>query len=272
MNRWLGNAALLSAAAALYALAVWLRPPATVTPADHARALARPFALPFLWRGLADGRHEESPEALAARGEQLLALFPGWVDGHTLFASHLAFAASTKAASPEVATDRLTAALAMLERAIVTHPAGAVDYLTAMASFVDIRGAQDPRLAAVLAARSGRSPTAIADAYLARAEAAKPSLNLSDQRTYLLTRAIESALRSGDRERAMETAAAMRRRLPTAANRPLAERWDRALDSLSRYLRGDPDITLTMLADDPLLTDMLAALQDSQPPTPRGPR
>lgn len=261
---------LLLLAAALYGASVWLRPSGPSTTGDIPRALSRPFALPFLWRSLSDARHEESPEALAVRGEQLLALVPNWSDGHIWFASQLAIVASGRATDPNTATDRLVAALAMLERACERHPRGRVDYLCAMASFVDIRTARDPRVGAILAERSGQPATALADAYLARAEAAKPGLNLNDQRTYLLSRSIENALRAGDTDRALDTIAAMQRRLLTTQNRSLAAAWQAALTNLSRYLRRDPDITLTDLNDDPLLTDMLAALHDSQ--TNRSPR
>jgi hypothetical protein len=255
-------------AVACFALAVplltgaaLLRPAPRHTAGDRLRALARPFVLPFLWRGLWQARNEEPPEALAARGQQLLALLPEWTDGHVLFASELAFAASLRAGDPEAAADHVLTALALLEAAIVIHPPGAVECLAAMASMVEIRCAQDHALGNVVARRLGDEPSRVADAYLARAEALAPSTSLADRRTYLLLTVIEAALRTGDDRRALDTIEHMRRRLSGAVDEELAARWDVALQSLAGFLRGDSRITSAQLADDPLLHDMLAALR-----------
>lgn len=256
--------AMFVAAAALLAAAAVVRPPAPRTGVDRVRALVRPFALPFLWRSLRAARTEEPPEALAARGQQLLALVPEWTDGHVTFASDLAFAASQRAADPDTAAGRILAALALLEAALAKHPPGAVEYLSAMASFVEIRAAQDPAVAAALRARLGVEAHEAADAYLARAEHIAPSASLADRRTYLLLPAIASALRAGDRERARLTIAVMRARLERAADPALARRWQQSLGRLDRFLAADPDITLQTLADDPLLEDMVDALNPSR--------
>lgn len=244
----------------LFAGAAWLRPEPRRSGVDRLRALARPFVLPLLWRGLWQARNEEPPEALAARGQQLLALVPEWTDGHVLFASQLAFAASTRAKGTEASADRLLAALALLETAQRRYPPGAIDCLAAMASFVEIRCSQDHALAAELGRRLGQEPNQVADAYLARAEALSPSTSISDRRTYLLATAIESALRTGDDARALATIARMRQRLTSAVDADLAHRWDLALGNLARFLGGDPSITWNTLADDPLMQDMADAL------------
>ncbi len=252
----------LAVAIAMLAVAAWLRPPPQHTFADRVRALARPFALPLLWSGLRAARSEESPEAVAARGRQLLALLPEWADGHVLFASELAFAASTRAPTPDDAADRVMAALTTLEEAIRMHPPGKLDYLSAMASFVEIRANQDRTLAAALEQRLGMAPQLAADAYLVRAEDLSPSRSISDRRTYLLLPAIETALRTHDGPRALATIERMQIRLQNSVNQELAQRWQRALVNLAGFLRGDSHITLQSLNDDPLLQDMVDYLPE----------
>lgn len=251
---------LFALAAPLLVGAAWLRPPAKRTGADRLRALARPFVLPFLWGALRQARFEEPPEALAARGQQLLAVLPEWTDGHVLFASELAFAASSRALDPETRADRVLAGIAILEAALDTHPPGAVEYLTTMASFLEIRGAQDPALATVLGRRLGQDVSLAADACLARAESFAPSSSLSDRRTYLLLSTIASAIRTDDARRALVTIERMQERLGRAVDQELAGRWRQSLSRLAGFLRGEPPHTLPTLADDPLLQDMVEAL------------
>lgn len=247
-------------AALLLAISIALRPPPKRVFAERMRALARPFALPMLWGGLAAARHEEPPEAVVARGQQLLALLPQWSDGHVLFASQLAFAASTRAPDPDTAAQRVLAGLAMLEAAISVHPEGSVEYLSTMAAFLEIRSLQNPTLAAALRQRLGEEPQVVADRCLQRSEHLSPSATIADRRTYLLLPTLASALRTADVERALATIAHMQRRLTTSPNRSVAEPWLTALDQLARYLRGDPSITLQSLVDDPLLQDMVTDL------------
>jgi hypothetical protein len=254
---------MLALAAPLLVAAAVLRPPPARSGRHLARALARPLALPLLWHGLGQARHQEPPEALAARGRQILALLPQWTDGHVLFASELAFAASSRAGDADAAAARLIAALATLEAAIVEHPPGAVDYLSAMASFLEIRAAQDPAVAAALRRRLGVEPEDAADRYLARAEALAPSSSLSDRRTYLRLPAISSALRTGDRRRALLGIERMRARLAANPDDVLAQRWRQSLDRLAGFLTGAAGITLHALRDDPLLHDMVEALEGS---------
>ncbi|MEZ5963237.1 MAG: hypothetical protein R3F56_05250 [Planctomycetota bacterium] len=256
----------LLAAVPLLAGAAWLRPPAAAAGAARVRALARPFVLPLLWRGLREARIEEPPEAMAARGQQLLALVPTWTDGNVLFASQLALAASARAHGAAEAADRLLAGLALLEQARRQDPAGTVEYLTTAASFVEIASARDPALATELRDRLGEPPDQIADAFLRRAEAASPSESIADRRTYLLATAIAAALRTEDDARALATIERMRQRLSTAVDRQLAEQWSASLARLDGFLRGDPSVTRDTLKDDPLLRDMVEALNA------RGPR
>ncbi len=247
-------------AAGLYATATAIRPEGPAIGLEPLRAVARPLALPFLWRSLRHAQHHEDPGALAARGQQLLTMLPMWTDGHILFAGELAMAASQRAGDADAALDRLLASFAMLEAATAARPTEAVRYLAAMASFAAIRGRQDPELSARALARLGADPSALADAYLARAEQLTPGAGVRDQRTFLLSSVIAGAIRTGDVARARETIATMLERLDRTDDRDLATRYAAALRRVDDFLAGSPSVALADLVRDPLLDEIAHAL------------
>lgn len=252
-------------AGALYVAAAWSRPESPPLGIEPVRAVVRPLALPFLWRSLRHAQQHEDPGALAARGQQLLTLLPMWTDGHILFAGELAMAASQRAPDPDAALDRLLAAFAMLEASAAARPARAATYLAAMASFAAIRGRQSPELAERMQARLGTDPTSLGDAFLARAEELAPDTGVRDQRTFLLSSVIASAVRTGDIKRARATIAVMLERLAQASDPALAARHAAALRRVDRFLDGDPQVELESLLADPLLDEIGHALTTRPP-------
>lgn len=216
-------------------------------------ALARPAALPFLWRALDGAARHGNPAEAFAKAQQLLAALPGWTDGHTVFAYRYALdggdLALAGAARARAAADRLQVALAMLEAARSACRPREIGLLTSMAWLVELAVRQEPGLAGPL----GRDPALVADGYLVAAEALGAGRLVREQRLFGLPRLVAALLAAGDRRRALDLLAEGSRRCDEVQERAIAQSWQRALDDVRRALDGDPTVDrAALLADERL--------------------
>jgi len=206
-------------------------------------AATRPLLLPFLWRTLAEAQRSGNPAEAFAKAQQLLALLPGWVDGHTVFAYRYALDGGdgddTGAARVLAAKARLDAALALLEAARPLCGARESELLFAMGFLVELMARNEPGLEAVLAADPGAGPSAVIfDRYLSEAERVGAAASVREYHTFLVPGLAAALLRSGDTAgadavltRAIERCAAIR-------DRALGEQWRATLLAVRDHLRG----------------------------------
>ena len=269
-SRLRAAAAPAAVAVACYGVALLLAGPPAADPADVVRALARPFALPAVWRAMRDAEVRGSPGEWVAHGRTLVRMLPEWTDAHVHVAWRLAFDEGMRAGKddPQAALARLLAALAMLEQALGRGPAADAEVLGGMATIVQIRARQDEGLAAAFRERIGDEPAAVADRYLQRAEQRLPSRALADRRTILLVDLVAGALRSGDVRRALATLELALERVEQLRDPDLAARWRQALQRLHRWLAaetagaaGPTRESLDALATDPMLDRIVEALR-----------
>ncbi|MCC6671953.1 MAG: hypothetical protein IT458_12900 [Planctomycetes bacterium] len=249
---------LLLLACGLYGLGALAAPPGAGAAADRVRDLARPWVMPVLWARAEAAQRAGTMAEAVTQGRLLLRLWPDWAEGHVLFASRLAFEASLAERDPGLALDRLQAGLALLDEALAACRREPAEILVAMASFAEIRARQDPALARAFAARLGVSAEAYADACLARAEAVEPRVTVAERRAYLAARLIGAWLRAGAVGEARATLALADQRLAGVRDQENAAAWRAALRRLDASLAGRSQETLSDLARDPHLAEILA--------------
>lgn len=229
---------------------------------DLRDAVLRPLALPFVWQGLEQAKLHGSPGEVVQRARLLLELLPRFTAAQTHFAAHLAFEGAVRQADPEARLDRLLGALTMLERSAMADPDAAATLYLTMASFVNLRSAQDPELAAAWRRRFGADPTEREQRLLARAREVgddASALTIREREIYLWLRIIAGALWMHDDGRARATIDVARAQLPELRDVANAAIWDRALSRLAEHLDG-----LRPLADldgDVFLEDFVTALR-----------
>ena len=224
-------------------------------------AIARPLALPFLWRSLRDAAANADPAEAFAKARQLLAATPGWTDGQTVFAFRYALDGGDTILPPQeharAAADRLRAALAMLEAARPAAGRREIELLSAMAWLVELAVRLEPAIAAAL----GDDPAAVADRYLAEAEARGAGRMVQEQRLAQLPRLCAAMLRAGEPDRAVQLLEEGMRRCDALHDSPFAAPWRATLDAVRRCLRGDPGVDRAALLADERLQPLAAFLR-----------
>ena len=237
---------------------------------DLGRPLAAPLMLPFQWSGMLRAMRQGKPEEIVARGRMLLRLLPCWADGHFYLAHKMAFDASRRAATPDLALDRLLAALSLLDEARRLCPHHALEFLLAQAFLVELRTSDQPELGEAFRTRLGHDPLVAADTYLRRAENAASPLRVRVARAHLTKRLIGPALRDGQGAEAMRTLALAEQRLAEVEEElrqagyaqvaDNAAQHRQSLSKLGAYLRGEGDISVRSLLADPFLEDLASYL------------
>ncbi len=223
-------------------------------------ALARPLALPFLWRTLEDATEAGDSAEVFAKAQLLLEAVPGWADGYMVFCYRFALDGGDRTlrgrARTEAAHSRLRAALAVLEQARAVCPDHEDDLLIGMAFLIDLVAEREPGLGELL----GEDPTVIADRYLAQAETVERQTSAAVMRLFLAPDLCATLLRGDDRDAAVELLAAAVHRGEALRDGPGIADWLRQLDHLRRALSGDPTVDLEALTKDPRLESVLPFL------------
>jgi len=218
---------------------------AAPTPADlreFASWAGRPAMLPFAWQAFHSASLTGNADETFARAQQILALVPAWTDGHAVFAcqfvldgNHLAQATADRAAALH---RRLQIALAWLEAARPFAGRREVELLERMAMLAELAAANEPGLAALLAASGGAA--AIADHYLDEAERAGAGPAVRENRTFRMLGFAATLLGAGDRAGALHVLDAAIVRSADVRDRELATEWCNRLSEVRRHLRGEP--------------------------------
>lgn len=227
-------------------LAAWVAVVATHGSAARAfaapRALARPVALPFLWRSVVDATENADPVEAYERARLLLAATPGWTDGHSVFAFRFVLDGGAVALPPEqraaATRDRLLLALTALEDARTSSGEREAALLADMAWLVELTARNEPDVANLLDA----DPAILADRYLAQAEARGGGRMVRERRLYEVPRLCAALLHAGDRNHALSLLEEAAARCQRSGVPELAGEWRDTLVLLRRTLSGDPAI------------------------------
>ncbi len=255
----------MTKAAALACLLLWaaawqLSGGATDGPVRLAEALARPLALPFLWRSLAEADRQGDAVEAYGKAQQLLLATPGWADGHTVFAFRYALDADLVAAAPQerarLAKDRLLLALATLDDASRTCGPREHEVLAAMAWLVELAVRNEPGIAALLP----QDPALLAEGYLRRAEERGAGRMVRERRLYELPRLCAIFLGAGDRRRALDALDEGVARCRASDDPGLAEWADRLAQIRSALADGEGQ-AVEALAEDPRLEPLVPFLR-----------
>lgn len=230
-------------AVVILCLAAWVAVVATHGSAERAfagaRALARPVALPLLWRSVVDATANADPVEAYERARLLLAATPGWTDGHSVFAFRFVIDGGAVALPPEqraaATRDRLLLALAALEEARASSGASEAALLADMAWLVELTVRNEPGVARLL----GADPAVLADRYLAQAEARGGGRTVRERRLYEVPRLCAALLQAGERNHALSLLEEAAARCQRSGVPELAGEWRDTLVLLRRTLSGD---------------------------------
>lgn len=230
-------------AAVVVCLSAWVAVVATHGSAERAfaapRALARPVALPFLWRSVVDATENADPVEAYERARLLLAATPGWTDGHSVFAFRFVLDGGAVALPPEqraaATKDRLLLALAALEEARASSGKREAALLADMAWLVELTMRNEPGVTPLL----GTDPAFLADRFLAQAEALDGGRMVREQRLYDVPRLCAAMLRAGDRSNALSLLEEAAARCERSGVPELAGEWRETLLLVLRSLADD---------------------------------
>ena len=232
-------------------LALWVAVVAMHGSAESAfaapRALARPVALPFLWRSVTEATENADPVEAYERARQLLAATPGWTDGHSVFAFRFVLDGGAVALPPDqraaATRDRLLLALAALDEARASSGVREAALLADMAWLVELTVRNEPGVAPLL----GTDPALLADRYLAQAEARGGGSRIREQRLHDVPRLCAALLRAGDRSHALALLDEAAARCAQSGVPELAGEWRDTLLLARRTLAGDSPIDAAAL-------------------------
>jgi hypothetical protein len=261
----IARATALLSAGALLAVAQTVVPGETCrTAASWATNLARPFALPSLWRDLSSATSDGRSADATAAASRIATLVPSWTDGTALVAWLMAFDEASDAPTPDAAAERVLAAIAWLEdrageRAVMA-PAQAADLLGTAATIAESAFGRLPEATAVLRDQQGLEPSALAAGLLGRAADLDPSAARSERRALATLRAACAAIRFGDFARGAIALEAARAQF-SAADTDFAQDAAKALRELPTLsqLAANSSPLRTQSAH-PLLLDLADAL------------
>lgn len=224
-------------------------------------ALARPVALPFLWRSLGDAAKAGTPAEAFAKAQLVLQAIPGWADGYMVFAYRYAIDGDDQALPAEAharaAADRLRVGLAVLDAARQSCPRHEIDLLVSMSWLVELAVRQEPAMASLL----GEDPTLLADRFLATAEGLGAGRMVREQRLFQVPRLCAAMLRAGDRDRALALLDEGIRRCAEMADAALGAEWQKTLADVRRCLLGDPTVDRASLLADSRLESLATFLR-----------
>ncbi len=253
----------LVAAAACLAGACILVPPTSATAREIAAWFVRPAMLPFAWSAFNEASRRGDATETFARAQQIMHLLPSWTDGHSVFAYRFALdggsLATTSAERASAAQRRLQIALAWLESARALAGRREGELLQTMAFLPEVAVAQEPGLGELLRPIGG--PAAMADTYLAEAEALSPTAAVREQRTFLGPNLAAGFLAAGDRQRALLVLDTAIVRSADVRDRGLATEWRDRLDEVRRWLRGEATVDLAAVAVDARMAPLLPYLR-----------
>lgn len=225
--------------------------------------LARPAVLPFAWRAVDEAQRRGDPNEVFARAQLLLQWLPTWTDGHTVFAYRYALDADRTLAEPAAraaaARQRLDIALAYLEGCRRSAGRREVGLLQAMSMLPLVAEGQEPGLAAALRERGG--PAAVADHYLAAAEALAGSPVVREQRLFFAPILAAGLLDAGRTAAARAVLATALQRAAEIREPDLATEWRARLAEALQRLDGDPTVDLSALAADERFHPLLPHLR-----------
>ncbi|HEX6810002.1 MAG TPA: hypothetical protein VF384_00140 [Planctomycetota bacterium] len=254
------NPLLAGAAAACYLAAGLLCPPTSETLREFAAWFARPATLPFAWSALMEARQNGNAVEMFARARQILHLLPTWTDGYSAFACNFALdegLAAAGEARTQRAHQRLQVALAWLEDARSSAGRRETELLQTMAFLPELAVRQEPGLAALLPAGGA---AAIADRYLAEAEALAPNAAVREQRTFRGPLLAAGFLEAGDRQRALLVLDTAIANSVHVIDQDLATEWRQRLVEVCRHLRGEA-VDLAAVRDDPRMAPLVPYLR-----------
>lgn len=239
-----------------------LASPAAGDAGEVARWLVRPAVLPFTWQALGDARQRGNADEVFARAQQLLALLPGWTDGHLVLALQFALDDEGRAATPaeqaRAAHQRLLIAMAWLEGARAHAGRREIELLEMMAEVPEWATRRHPGLAELL--RPAGGPPAIADRCFQAAERLGASAAVREMRTFRAVGYAAALLAAGDRSGAITVLETAIERSRDVADQALATPWRRHLESILRHLRGEPT-DLSSAQADPRMAPLLPYLR-----------
>lgn len=254
----LGVTLMVVAAAAAAALAA-------PTPADVgtvAQWAARPAALPFAWRGVRAAERHGDPVEAFVRARSLMRLLPEWADGFAAFAYRYTLAPDLADGAPEARAERTRArlllALGWMDAARADAGRHEPSLLQAMAFLSEVAARGQPGLADALRAEGG--PAALADRWLAVAEARFPSPEAGEQRTFYAARLAAGLLAAGDRNAALAVLQTASERSRAVRDQQLATTWRAHVDLAARALRGEA-VDLGPVFADPRFADLYPHLR-----------
>ncbi|MBM4060196.1 MAG: hypothetical protein FJ265_03730 [Planctomycetes bacterium] len=248
-------------AAGCFGGALLLARPATGDLREVASWCLRPAALPFAWRALHDAVREGNADEAFARGQQIMALVPSWLDGHCAFAFRFALAGGNLAApAPErvaAAHRRLLVAIAWLEAARAHAGRREIELLEILSFLPETAVGNEPGLAGLLPA--GGAP-ALADAWLAEAERLGAGPAVREQRTFRAVAHVAALLLAGDRRGALAVLATAIRRSADVRDVALATVWRTRLEQVRAHLLGEA-ADLSAVAADARMAPLLPFLR-----------
>lgn len=229
---------------------------------EAASWIARPAALPFAWRALQQAREHGTADEAFVRAQQLMALLPTWTDGYVVTAMRFCCnggeLARDPAARAAAAQRRLLVALAWLESARAQAGHREIELLQMMAELPGWTVAEEPALAGLLRPLGGAE--AMADRYLATAEALGAGAALREARTFRAVGYATALLDAGDRTGALRVLDRAIERSADVKDHELAATWRDHLVLARRRLAGEaPD--LTAVREDPRFGPLLPHLR-----------
>lgn len=234
------------------ASALALLQPTAADVATVAQWAARPVVLPFAWRGVRAAERAGDRSEAFARARQLMRLLPQWADGYAAFAYRFALAADAatgddEAARADRARTRMLLAMAWMDGARADAGRHEPTLLQALAFLPEVAARTTPGLADRLAADGG--PAAMADRWLALAEARFPSPAAREARTFYAAPLAAGLLGAGDRDGALAVLDTAIARSREVRDQELAAVWRTRLDAIRRALAGESVDLRDALAD-----------------------
>lgn len=229
---------------------------------ELARWIVRPALLPFTWEALGEARRTGNADEMFARAQQLLALLPGWTDGHFVCALQFALDGGERAQAPAAraaaAHQRLLVAMSWLDGARVHAGRREIELLEMMAEVPEWAARAEPGLAERL--RPAGGAPAIADRCFAEAERLGAGRAVREMRTFRAIGYCAALLAADDRSSALTVLEVAIERSRDVADQLLATEWRTHLETILRHLRGEPQ-DLTAVRADPRMAPLLPYLR-----------